>query len=311
MRGPKTLRRGLRRLPAILASVGLVAGLLAASTGIASASDGAYICSGTLTPFNPGVLSGTHGDVRVVGACAVNGGPALVRGDLIVTPGSTLVAAFAFNDVSGIGVSNLTVRGNVRVGKGATAIIGCHPVSFSCIDDPNNGSTGVGSHDRIGGDLTSSQPLGVIVHNTDVGGDILESGGGGGQSCGIPVGTVFEVFQSPAFSAYEDGSVKGDVSITGMTTCWVGLNRLTVRGDMRLINNQLADPDGIEILANRISGDLVCRKNSMVWDNAETGFPGLFPRTPPQTNTVKGDRVGQCVLSSPVNQGDPLGPGPF
>jgi hypothetical protein len=91
----------------------------------------------------------------------------------------------------------------------------------------------------------------------------------------------------------------------------MGLNRLTVRGDVHLLNNQLADPDAIEILANMISGDLVCLKNSMTWDSAEAGFPGLFPRTPPFTNTVKGERVGQCVLSSPTTQGGPLGPGPF
>lgn len=309
MRGLKTVRRRSRRVLTILASVGLLAGLLAATTATAAASEGTYTCSGTLNPFAPGVLSGTHGDVRVVGACAVNGGPAVVRGDLTVTPGSTLVAAFAFNDVAGTGVSNLTVWGDVRVGKGAVAVIGCHPVSFSCIDDPNNGSTGVGSHDRIGGDLTSSWPLGVIVHNASIGEDVRETGGGGGLNCN-PAG-VFAMFKSPVYSAYEDSTIRGDVTVTGLTSCWMGLNRLNVRGDMRLINNQLADPDAIEILANHISGDLVCRKNSMVWDNAEVGFPGLFPRTPPMTNTVRGERYGQCVLSSPVHQGDPLGPGPF
>lgn len=304
------VRRTARRAISILASAGLVAGLLAVTGGTATAAGaGGYTCTGTFG--SPGVLSGTHGDVVIRGVCGVNGGPAVVRGDLTVSSGSTLFAAFAFNDIAGGGVSNLTVKGDVRVGAGAVAVIGCHPVSFSCVDDPNGGSTGIGSHDSIGGDLTSSQALGVIVHNTAIGGDVQQSGGGGGQTCVPPAGTLFEAFGFPAYSAYEDGSVAGDVSITDVSSCWMGVNRLTVRGDMRFIDDQLADPDAIEILANNIKGDLVCKQNSMVWDNADATPFQLFPRTQPQTNTVKGDRVGQCVLSSPVNEGDPSGPGPF
>jgi len=292
------VRRTTRRVIAMMASVGLLAGLLAASTGVAAASDGVYTCAGTLD--NPGVLVGTHGDVRISGVCGVDAGNATVRGDLTVLPGGALVAAW--------GSSTLTVRGDVRVRQGGTLVLGCDPQSFACVDDDPNNPT-LSSHAVVKGDLTSWQPLGVVVHNAAIGGDVRETGGGGGLNCD-PAG-VFLLFGSPAYSAYEDSTIKGDVSVSGMNMCWMGLNRLKVRGDVRLVNNQLADPDGIEILANQISGDLVCRQNSMVWDNAEAGFPGLFPRTPPLTNTVKGDRVGQCVLSSPVNQGDLPGPGPF
>jgi hypothetical protein len=78
-----------------------------------------------------------------------------------------------------------------------------------------------------------------------------------------------------------------------------------------LINNQLADPDAIEILANQISGNLLCLKNSQVWNSAEA-VPGgeLFPRDA-EPNTVSGHRVGQCVLASPETAGGPSGPGPF
>ena len=34
--------------------------------------------------------------------CAVNGGAAVIKGDLILAPGSALNATFALNDVAGI-----------------------------------------------------------------------------------------------------------------------------------------------------------------------------------------------------------------
>ena len=79
-----------------------------------------------------------------------------------------------------------------------------------------------------------------------------------------------------------------------------------------MFNNQLADPDGIEILSNTISDNIGCWANSYVWDSSEANFAQtrLFPRTP-QPNTVGGHRFGQCVLSSPTTMGGPLGPGPF
>jgi len=292
-----------RRAVSILASGGLLGAMLAVLAGPVAASD-AYTC-GTADPNHPGVLVGNHANVRVQGICAVDAGDATVRGDLTVLPGGSLLAAFGSKNFSGQGTSRLTVRGDIRVLKGGTLILGCIPSSFACFDDAT-----LSSHAVVSGDITSYQPLGVIVHNASIGGDVTERGGGGGLSCD-PAGIFAVPPVGPVFSAYEDSSIRGDVTVTGLTSCWLGLNRLRVHGDVRLINNQLFDPDAIEILANHISGDLVCRKNSMVWDNAEAGFPGLFPRTPPLTNIVKGGRVGQCILSSPVNQGDPLGPGLF
>src|SRR5262249_54835585 len=120
---------------------------------------------------------------------------------------------------------------------------------------------------------------------------------------------VFKLFQSPVFSVYDDTSVAGDVRVSGYRSCYLGLARLRVGGDMAVLNNKLADPDAIEILANHIAGDLVCHRNSRTWNSAETG-EHLFPRTP-EPNTVAGDRAGQCVLSSPTKPGGPPGPGPF
>jgi hypothetical protein len=261
---------------------------------------GQNTCSGTFD--SPGTLVGTiSGNLTVNGACAVDAGPAVVTGDLKVSPGSTLVAAF------GSGGSNLTVGGNLRVKKGATAVLGCNPVSSPCADDDPDNPT-LTSSDAIQGNLIASQALGVIVHNTTIGGNFEEHGGGGGFTCDTSPG-VFALFQSPVFSALEDSSVGGNVSVSNVASCWMGMARVDVGGNASYIHNRLADPDAIEIVLNTIHGNLSCQGNSMTWDSGEVG-EDLFPRTP-QPNTVLGKRHGQCVLSSPMTEGGPLGPGPF
>jgi hypothetical protein len=303
------MRACLRRLSCLVFAGAVTGGVLAAgpvTAAGAAVTDHAAVCSGT--PTSPGVLAGTvKSDVVVKGACEVNAGPAVVNGNLRLAPGSVLLAVFGLNDKTGTGTSSLSVRGDLGVGAGATLLLGCDPESFACLDDPNQDAPTLSSHGSVAGDLTSGRPLGVIVHNTSVGGDVAESGGGGGVTC-RPQG-VFKLFQSPVFSVYDDSSVRGDLRVSGYRSCYLGLARLRVGGDMAVLNNKLADPDAIEILANHVAGDLVCHRNSRTWDSAETG-EHLFPRTP-QPNTVGGDRAGQCVLSSPTKPGGPSGPGPF
>ena len=281
---------------------------MAGGADAAVAGHHANVCRGT--PQSPGVLAGFYrSGVVVVGVCEVNAGRAVVLGNLTVSPGSALVAAFALNDRTKKGTSSLTVVGGLRVGNGAAMVLGCDPQSFACIDDPNQNAPTLSSHDRVFGDMTSEKALGVVVHNTSIGRDISQFGGGGGLNC-TPTG-IFAQFQSPVYSAYEDSSVGGNVRISGMQSCWLGFNRVNVRGDVSFVRNQLADPDAIEILANNIRGDLACFGNSMVWNSVDISPTGaLFPRQP-EPNTVNGHRRGQCVLSSPLTKGGPLGPGPF
>src|ERR1700756_5998776 len=74
------------------------AGASTATTAIATHHHKSRICTGTLK--SPGVLAGTfRGDARVIGVCNVNGGKAVIHGDLILTPGSVLNGTFALNDV--------------------------------------------------------------------------------------------------------------------------------------------------------------------------------------------------------------------
>src|SRR5580692_4478085 len=90
----------------------VVVGASAAGAATGTDHQPVSVCKGTLA--SPGVLAGTfHGNVVVIGACAVNGGAAVIRGDLILTPGSVLNAMFALDDVTGKGTSSLTVFDDV------------------------------------------------------------------------------------------------------------------------------------------------------------------------------------------------------
>jgi len=83
-----------------------------------------------------------------------------------------------------------------------------------------------------------------------------------------------------------------------------------VKGNMHVVNDQLIDPDAVEILSNQIGGNLLCQQNSNVWDSFDLSDTGLYPRQP-APNSVNGNRVGRCVLASPATEGGPPGPGPF
>jgi hypothetical protein len=287
----RTLRRTLAG-----AAVLTVAAFIAAIGAAPAVAGGSNTCSGTFD--SPGTLAGTiHGNVTVTGACAVDGGPAVVTGNVTVAPGATLVAAF------GSGGSNLTVDGNFIVQNGGTAVIGCNPDSSPCVDDPT-----LTSSESIKGNLIASQALGVIAHNTSIGGNFEQHGGGGGFTCDTSPG-VFALFQSPVFSTLEDSTVGGNVSVTNVSSCWMGAARVDVGGNASYIGDQMADPDALEIVSNTIHGNLNCQGNSMTWDSGDLS-DNLFPRAP-QPNTVDGMRNGQCVLSSPMSEGGPLGPGPF
>jgi hypothetical protein len=253
------------------------------------------------------VLTGSHGSVEVSGVCFVNAGHALVRGNLSVGRHGTLLAVFGLNDQTGSGSSSLTVDGNVTIGNNGTALLGCFPTSFPCIDDPNPSSPTLSSHDVVHGSLTSDDPLGVILHDTRVDGNVAEEGGGGGFNCN-PQG-VFAVFQSPVYSDYEDSSVGGWMSVKNLTSCWLGVARVHVSGNATFDNNQVLDPDGVELLSNDFDGNLACSGNSMMWDSVDF-TSNLYPRLL-ERNQVAGTRSGQCTLASPRKPGGELGPGKF
>jgi len=287
--------RKLSRGSAVLALALCIAAVLAATAGAAQPTT----CSGTAD--SPDTAVGTiAGNLQVSGVCFVDAGRLTVDGNLTIQPGGALVAAF------GASGSDVVVNGNIDVKSGGAMLLGCNPVSSPCFDDdPDNPTLTVTA--TVTGNLTSSQALGTIVHNATIGGNVEQHGGGGGLNCD-PSG-VFATFGSPVFSTYEDSSVGGNVDISNVTSCWLGTARVDIAGNASYVGNQLADPDAIEVVSNHIHGNLSCQGNSMMWDSGDPG-PDLFPRAP-QPNTVDGRRSGQCVLSSPLTDGGPLGPGPF
>jgi hypothetical protein len=294
-RHPGRRLRATRRLLGICALALVVVGVGASSAAAKNNSGGPATCSGTLG--SPGVLSGTYSsNVTIEGVCAAVAGPVVIEGNLTLTPGSGLNAAFAAGKV--------TVQRNLSVGRGAFMYLGCIPRSFACFDDPDPEHPTLSSASTVEGNVSETQPLGVVVHNSTIGGNVQQTGGGGGTTCENPPPT----FPFGVFSAYEDNTIGGSINVIGLNSCWLGLARNVVGRNVHILQDQLADPDAIEILANQIGNNLVCQGNSMVWNSNETG-EGLFPREP-HPNEAR-HRVGQCVLSSPLSEGGPVGPGPF
>jgi hypothetical protein len=289
------------KLPTLLGVGALALGALMASAAPAGAA-GTQTCTGDLSdlPASAGVLSGTYvGNVVVDGACAVDAGPAVIDGNLTLLLGSTLVAAFGGNG------SRLTVKGNLDVQQGAALVLGCNTTSFTCLDDPSSDNPTLSSPAVVGGNLTATNALGVLVHNATIRGNVSETSGGGGVNCGPPDGPpppgAFGIFGSPVYSTFEDTSIGGNLGVSNLGSCWLGLIRDRVGGNMTVTGDQLADPDAIEINDNTISGNLACQGNSMAWDSSDI-TDDLYPRAY-EPNTVRGVRSGQCVVAPPLTQG--------
>jgi hypothetical protein len=263
------MRQHIRIMSCFLGMAGLLLGAATASEAATvprAAMGSAHVCSGTA--MSPGSLAGTFSYVLVRGVCAVNAGPARVRHDLVISKGSALVAIFARNDVNpGHGRSRLSVGGNLIVEPGASLAMGClskvtkifghRSAVFPCVDDPHQQRPTLNSHDTVGGSLIAFQPLGVVVHNSTIRGNVAELGGGGGVDCKLK--GIFRQFKSPAYSDYEDNHIGGGLTVTGLRSCWAGAFRNQVYRSMRWSGNVMADPDANEIATNAVHQNLSCR----------------------------------------------------
>ncbi len=289
--------RSTNRLAPAVALSGLLATLVVMPTQAASASGAAdaHTCTGTATA--PGVLTGSYpGNVIVKGVCAVNAGPAVVKGNLAISPGGALLAIFAFNDKTHKGFSSLTVIRNVVVSKGAALALGCEPTAFPCADDTGKPPT-LQSRGTIGGSLFATDSLGVLVHNSSIGGAVAQQGGGGGLSC-TPKG-IFKLFKTPVFSDYEDNVFGDSLIVTGLHSCWLGAIRNAVHGSLIYTSNKMADPDANEVTHNDINRSLTCQGNTPA---VQYGDGGSTP------DVVSGMATGQCRFSRLVPNPAPNGP---
>ncbi len=295
----------MRRLLRFTAITPLV--LATVITGAAAAGAGEthpYLntCSGTVE--SPGVLAGIYdGNVTVTGVCEVDGGAAMITGNLTLAPGSALNATFALNDVAKTGKSSLSVFGNVGVGSGAVLAMGCEPNYSPCSDDPNAGTGGtLTGQDHVFGNVEATQALTVIIHASTINGSLTYSGGGGGLSCAVPDSGILaaSALDSPPYFDAEDNTIDGNFSITELQTCWMGALRNHVRGNLVNSNNTMGDPDGDEVLANLISGNIACFTNSPA---VQYGDSDSSP------NQVRGGASGECAFN--VKQPDPAPSGPL
>jgi hypothetical protein len=256
------------RLAGLGGATALLASLFLANpaASLAAGAPHPYTCTGG------SIAKGTYSSLTVAGVCTLDKGSVKVTGNVEVTGGAALIALF--------GGSNLTVGGDLVVDKDGALGLGCEPFAATCIND-NQAHPKKSTNDSVAGDLVAHGALAVIVHHTWVGGDVRQSGGGGGVNCDSRA----VLMGSPAYATYEDVTVAGSVSITGFRSCWLGFFRNTVTHDVTFDNNVVADPDGNEVATNTIGGDLRCKGNNPA---AQVGDSGGAP------NDVGGHASGQC-----------------
>ncbi len=223
----------------------------------------------------------------VTGVCFVNSGPTTIDGDLIIAPGGALNATFALNDQpGGSGASSLTVKGDVQVLQNGLLFLGCEPNFSACSDDPDAGGGGtLTGQNHVYGNLVAARALGVIVHASTIDGNVVQLGGGGGVACDPPFPGLFDALGSPAFSDYEDNSIRGDLTVLGVHSCWFGALRNNVGRSLLTFGNTMADPDAGEILQNTVHWAIACFANSPA---TQFGDSGAAP------NVVGGFALGEC-----------------
>jgi hypothetical protein len=223
---------------AALAFAAIIVPLGSASSG------GSFTCTGGSIP------AGTYASLTIAGPCALDSGSVSVVGNATVASGGELLAAF--------GGSDLTVGRNLSVLNNGILVLGCEPEAFTCFNDPDQVVGTLSTNDRIGGNLTSTGALAVLVHHSAVTHNVVQSGGGGGVNC-HPQDALGG---APFYATYEDVSIGGNAVITGFRSCWAGFIRNTVGGNVIYNNNVTFDPDGNEIVTNTIAGTLACAANS-------------------------------------------------
>lgn len=255
---------------------GVLGGLTALATVIAGATAVGASDASHLTCSGGPVAAGRYASITVTGTCFFpSTGVVEVLGNLTVAEGGALLANYpALGPDQPEGDATVVVGGNVKVDAGGTLLLGCAP-HVGCVNTTS---------DRVDGNISSRDALGVIVHNTTIDGNVTFQGGGGGVSC-EPTG-VFVAFGQPDYSDLEDNWVGGNVSVTRLETCWFGALRNVVMGNVRYADNTYADPDAGEVLQNTIYGNLSCADNLPA---VQFGDSGASP------NRVKGRATGECV----------------
>ena len=283
-------RRSGRGLWSLLASTAIIGALivplgLVVQSGVASASTaGPATCGTPGSATAESLAGGSYTTVTVAGNCYVDEGQVVTTGDVTIQPGAVLTAVFADNS-GGSGSSGITVGGNLIVQNSGSLIMGCgaNPaIDMTCQDDSSGNATAI-----VQGNIEAPGALGVVVHNATIGGDVVETGGGGGFNCNpSDVSPAFSF--AGVYSDFESSSIGGNLRVTGVTSCWFGALRLQVGGSATFANNTFADPDASENTNNQVAGNLLCSGNN---PQVEYGDSGSSP------NVVGGYATGECAFS--------------
>ncbi len=253
----------ISRLLRILGGAALCIGALFSATPAltASAAPAGLTCTGGA------IAPGTYAWIKVTGDCAIPTGRVFVNGDLLVATGAALDGSSP--------TTQLIVYGDAKIDPGAIFVLGCSP-HFGCETTTS---------DRIEGHVYANQPLAIIFHSDSVHDGITVSGGGGGEA-GYSCAPNPMLGGNPDFSDFEDNKVTGNVIVSGMVSCWLGLFRNTVDGSMTVKNNTMGDPDANEVATNYIYNNLACFNNMP---------PAQLGDTFPPPNHVSGKKLGECA----------------
>jgi hypothetical protein len=248
----------------ILGSIA-VAAALALPTGSALAAgpgSTAYTCAGGAIP------SGNYASITVTGFCGV------VPDAVITVTGNLDVAAGAVLDGQSAPFT-LTVGHNVTAATGSILALGCQPsnsigrfAGVPCAADPT-GQTTI----TVNGNVTATDADTVILRKVTVNGNVTLSGGGGDIPWSI-----------------KGMSIAGNLTISGVTADWLGLQFSWIAGNATLTNITALDPGdpgrAVFVVQNTVGRNLICM------GLAPGVSPGLFPG---EHNTVGGKAIGQCA----------------
>ena len=218
-----------------------------------------------------GTLAGTYGNLLVTGECTVVA-PLTVNGQLTITG----KGAVFFSEYPGS--PSVTINGNVFVKHGGMLALG-NP-------DPEGCGNAVRATSVVKGNVVASGALSVKILCSTVKGNVISTGGGysAQPQCLTQGGTNFPL---------KDNKVSGSIIVTGWSGCWMGVIRNQVSGNVILTRNTSAafepgttNPDGMEIVTNDISGNLICHGNA---PHPQVGDSGG------EANQVAGNKLGQCA----------------
>ena len=202
----------------LLASVAVMAAMvvpltLAGQTAVASAATAGPATCGTAGSGTPASLAaGSYTTVTVAGNCMVNTGEVVTSGDVTVQPGAVLTAVFADNSVAPAPPASRWVgtSSSRTVDRSSWGAAQDPSIDMTCQDDSSGNATAV-----VQGSIEAPGALGVVVHNATIGGDVVETGGGGGFNCNDG-SDVSPAFAFGIYSDYESSSIGGNLRVTGV-----------------------------------------------------------------------------------------------